>query len=151
MWQRGWGDAMADLLKASGAAIRATDVLLRGTGGRAVLLRLPAPAIPGGATEQLGLAIPQFQDMELAPVAIFAAKAGNDKTGVTRRLVVSATAVNGMVGSLGYSSASVLFATAFGVVVDGVTLEVLSAVEYEIGGVPYAYQLTLRVPVSLTV
>ena len=32
------------------------------------MLRLPAPAVPGDATEQLGLAVPEFQDVELAPV-----------------------------------------------------------------------------------
>ena len=41
--------------------------------------------------------------------------------------MVSATAVKGLVGSLGYSAASVLFARAFGVLVDGVLMEVESA------------------------
>ena len=39
-----------------------------GAGGRAVLLRMPAPATAGDVTEQLGLAMPEFQDVELAPV-----------------------------------------------------------------------------------
>ena len=33
-----------------------------------VLLRVPAPAVAGDVTEQLGLATPEFQDVELAPV-----------------------------------------------------------------------------------
>src|SRR5580704_8752696 len=106
MWQRGWGDAMADLLMASGAAVRTADTLLRGVGGRVVLLRLPSPAVPADATEQLGLAVPLFQDVELGPVVLFAGKPG------MRVMLVSASAVSGIVGSLGYSAADVLFAGA---------------------------------------
>jgi hypothetical protein len=55
------------------------------------------------------------------------------------------------VGSLGYGAASVLFATAFGVVIDGVLLEVESATESKVGGSPYVYRLVLRAPVALIV
>src|SRR5665213_1558946 len=75
MWQRGWGEAMADLLSASAAAVRAADVLLRCAGGRAVMLRMPAPASAADVAEQLGLAGPEFQDVELAPVAFRTARA----------------------------------------------------------------------------
>ena len=67
MSQRGWGDAMGDLLSGSGAAVRTADVLLRGIGGRSVMLRMPALASAGDVAEQLGLATPEFQDVELAP------------------------------------------------------------------------------------
>ncbi len=85
-------------------------------GGRSVLLRMPAPATAGDTTEQLGLAAPEFQDVELAPVVFRKARATTAEGKAAKwELMVSATAVNGMVGSLGYSAASVLFATAFGV------------------------------------
>jgi hypothetical protein len=119
--------------------------LLRGVGGRMVLLRLPAPAVPGDATEQLGLAVPEFQDVELGPVVLFAGKIG------MQVLLVSASAVNGIVGSLGYSASDVLFAGAYGVLVDDALLEVVSVTEQEAGGVPYVYRLTLRVPAVLAV
>jgi len=135
---------MADLSKSSGAEVRAADTLLRSSGGRVVQLRLPAPGTPGDATEQLGLAVPQFQDVDLAPVVVLAA---NQKG--TRTLLISATAVNALVGSLGYSAASVLFEVAYGVLLDGVLLEVLSLTESEARGVPYLYRLTLRVPAAL--
>ena len=48
--------------------------------------------------------------------------------------MVSATAVKALVGSLGYSAASVLFATAFGVLIDGVLMEIESATESEVFG-----------------
>ena len=147
MWRRGWGEAMGELRDASITARRAADVLLRCAGGRAVLLRMPAPASAGDTTEQLGLAVPAFQDVELAPVVFRKARA----TVAKRELMVSATAVNALVGSLGYSAASVLFATAFGVLVDGVLMEVESATESEVGGVAYVYRLVLREPLAVVV
>jgi hypothetical protein len=45
----------------------------------------------------------------------------------------------------------VLFATAFGVLIDGVLMEVESATESEVLGTPYVYRLVLRAPVALIV
>jgi hypothetical protein len=134
---------MANALNASSAAVRAADTLLR-TAGRTVLLRLPAPAIPGDPTEQLGLAIPQFQDVELSPVVVL-----SGKTSGSQQLLVSATAVNIIVGSLGYSAARVLFAGAVGVMLDGVLLQIEAVAESEVNGTVYLYRLTLRLPTSL--
>jgi hypothetical protein len=152
MWQRGWDKAMADLRNASIVAQRAANVLLQGAGGRAVLLRMPAPANAGDTTEQLGLAVPRFQDVELAPVVFRKARATTAEGKATKsELMVSATAVNALVGSLGYSSASVLFATAFGVLIDDVLMEIESATESEVGGSPYVYQVVLQEPLALVV
>jgi hypothetical protein len=136
---------MADLLMNAVGVRLAADVLLRGVGGRAVMLRLPAPAGAGDVTEQLGLATPEFQDVELAPVLL---ERGN---GATRLMLVSANAVNVLVGSIGYSAANVLFANAFGVLVDGVLMEVESVTDTELSGTPYIYRVTLREPVALRV
>jgi hypothetical protein len=143
---------MADLVMSSGATVRAVDALLKGVGGRAVMLRIPSPGTVGDVTEQLGLAVPQFQDVELAPVAFRKAR-GTTAEGKAARweLMVSATTVRGLVGSLGYSAASVLFAGAFGVLVDGVLMEIESATESEAGGLPYVYRLQLRAPAELMV
>jgi hypothetical protein len=150
MWQRGWGEAMGELRDASLMARRTADVLLSCAGGRSVLLRMPAPATAGDTTEQLGLTVPEFQDVELAPVVFRKARATVAEGKAARwELMVSATAVNGVVGSLGYSAASVLFATAFGVLIDDVLMEVESATESEVGGAPYVYRLMLRAPLGL--
>jgi hypothetical protein len=143
---------MADLRSASIVARRAADVLLQCAGGRAVLLRMPAPANAGDATEQLGLATPTFQDVELAPV-VFRKARGTTADGRAAKweLMVSATAVNELVGSLGYSAADVLFAVCFGVLIDAVLMEVESATESEVGGAPYVYRLVLRAPLALVV
>src|SRR5271168_2685710 len=143
---------MADLASGSAAAVRAADALLRCAGGRSVLLRMPAPASAGDTTEQLGLAVPEFQDVELAPVVFRKARATvADGKAAQWELMVSAAAVNTGVGSLGYSAASVLFETAFGVLVDGVLMEVESVTESEVGGVPYVYRLVLQAPLALVV
>jgi hypothetical protein len=143
---------MSDLLSASGAAVRAADALLRGVGGRAVLLRMPSPATVGAVAEQLGLATPEFQDVELAPVVFRKSRATVAEGKAAKwELMVSATAVETLVGSLGYSAASVLFTTAFGVLIDGVLMEIVSATESETSGAPYVYRLVLRAPVALEI
>jgi hypothetical protein len=117
-----------------------------------VLLRMPAPATAGDVTEELGLAVPAFQDVELAPAVFRKARAtGADGKAAQWELMVSATAVNAIVGSLGYSAASVLFETAFGVLVDGVLMEVESVTESEVGGSPYVYRVVVKEPLALVV
>jgi len=120
--------------------VRAADVLLRVNGGRSVLLRMPAPATAGAQGEELGLATPEFQDTVLGPVVFRKAES-------TGTLLVSASAVKGVVGSLAFDSADVLFETAAGVVVDGVVFVIEKCVASETGGEVYCYCLMLRAPV----
>ena len=136
---------MADLSRAAEAARRAADVLLRGAAARSVMLRIPAPAIAGDVAEQLGLAIPQFQDVELAPVVFrtTAARTAENKA-ARRELLVSATAVEALTGSQDFASAAALFASAFGVLVDQSLLAIASATELEAGGTICGYRLELR-------
>jgi hypothetical protein len=138
------------------AAIRAADTLLRGVGGRQVLLRTPAPAIPDDDGEQLGLSTPQFQDFPLCPVIyrrirprIPSSVATAQSHPAQYELLVSATAVNALIGSQQYNSAATLFSTAFGVLIDGVLLEIESATYSELGGAAYLYRLLLQVPQAL--
>ena len=136
---------------------RAADVLLRALGGRSVILRMPAPAVPADPTEQLGIATPLFQDIPLAPAVYRKARAtlaagapskpgsgGNTKA----ELLVSASAIERIVGSLACASASVLFANAFGVLAgpDSELQEIVSASAEESHGRPYVYRLLLRAP-----
>lgn len=143
---------MSDLISATGAAARAADTLIRAVGGRAVMLRVPAPAVPADVTEQLGIATPAFQDLPLAPVVYRKARATIAVGKTTKwELLVSATVVESLVGSLAYASASVLFADAFGVLSDDQLLEIESASEEQIYGQPYVYRLVLRAPLAQTV
>ena len=126
------------------ASVRLADALLRSVGGRTVLLRLPAPAIPGDLGEQTGLASPQFQDIALGPAAFRKVRATYEADGVAYELLVSASAVRTLTGSLDYNSVAVLFSVAAGVVVDGTLLEITSAVSAEAFGEVYLYRVGLR-------
>jgi hypothetical protein len=142
---------MSDLVGSTGAAARAADVLLRALGGRKVMLRMPAPAVPGDITEQLGLETPTFQDLVLAPVVYRKARSTVAQGKAVRcELVVSAAAVEAIVGSLAYASASALFSEAYGVLSDGELLEIQFATAEEAFEKPYVYRLILRVPLAQT-
>jgi hypothetical protein len=145
MSRKGSGDAMSDLL----CAARAADVLLRAMGGRPVMLRMPAPAVPADVTEQLGIATPLFQDLPLAPVVFRKARAAAAVGKPAKwEMLVSATAIERLVGSLAFASASVLFAEACGVLCGGELLEVESATDEQAFGRPYVYRLVLRAPLA---
>ena len=140
---------MPNLSRSAEGARRAFDVLLRNAGARSVMLRVPAPAIAGDAAEQLGLATPQFQDVELTPVVFrnIAARTANGKA-PQRDLLVSATAVEALTGSQNFTSARELFNSAFGVLVDDALLTIVSATELEAGGQVCGYRLALQETVS---
>lgn len=129
---------MSDLL-CSDAAVRAAEALLRGNGGRAVKLRMPAPAVAGNDGEQLGLATPLFQDVVLAPTVFRKAES-------TSTLLVSGSAVKEVVGTLQYRSAELLFETAAGVEIDCVLYTILSSTAATSDGATYVYSLELRAP-----
>ena len=146
---------MGELCDAAIGAARTADVLLRSAGGRQVLLRMPAPASAGDTTEQLGLAAPVFEDVPLAP-AVFRKARSTAAQGTAARweLMISASAVNavlGVAGPAGSSGASVLFATAYGVLIDEVLMEIVSATHSEVGGSAYVYRLVLRAPLAVVV
>lgn len=135
------------LLTSTGAAARAADVLLRVAGGRSVILRLPAPAVPADPSEQLGLATPQFQDVLLGPVVFRRARAlATPGKPARSELLVSASVVTRLAGTQSYVSASAFFASAFGVLCGDEFFEILSFTEEQVFGQPYVYRLVLRAP-----
>ncbi|MDE1163730.1 MAG: hypothetical protein PW792_17535 [Acidobacteriaceae bacterium] len=119
------------------AAQRTAEALLRVNGGQRVVLRVPLPAVAGDASEELGLAAPAFQDVELAP-AVFR------KVANTTSLMVSAKAVSEAVGTAQADSAAALFATAYGVEVSGVLYAITSCKAGQAMGSAYCYVLGLR-------
>ena len=130
------------------AATRVADAMLRAVGGRTVMLRMPAPAA-ADVTEQLGIATPAFQDVPLAPVAYRKARARvADGKAAHWELLVSASVVERLVGSLAYDSASVLFADACGILSGDDLLEIESATAEQAFGRPYVYRLVLRAPLA---
>jgi hypothetical protein len=131
---------MGDLLQTGDGAIRLADAVMRSGGGRMVLLRLAAPAVPGDDAEQLGLATPQYQDLVLGPATFH-------KADSVTKLLVSASAVHEALGSLGYDSADVLFETAVGLLIDDLLYKITNSYSSQAMGMPYCYWLTLEPPV----
>jgi hypothetical protein len=127
------------------SAIRRADVLLRTNGGRNAYLRMPAPAASANDAEQLGLATPEFNDIELAPVAFH--KANSVSGGGKLRLLISASAVQTVLGASGFDSADVLFETATGVLIDEVLYEIVNSFSSQAMGEAYCYWLELLPPV----
>lgn len=130
-----------------GAQVRIADSLLRSLGGRTVLLHIPAPAIPSDTGEQLGLAQPLFQDIPLIPALLRKvrprlATAAHERP-AEYELLVSGAAVERVVGSLAFESASVLFAQACGVLVDGELMRITSVTSVEGFSAVYLYRIGL--------
>ncbi len=67
-----------------------------------------------------------------------------DGKGVRAELLVSATRILEIVGTLQYVSASVLFAQAADVMVNGTPMQIVGATSSEAFGQPYLYRLQLR-------
>jgi hypothetical protein len=134
----------------SGAQRRIADALLNGVGGRMVKLRVPSPGTPGDVEEQVGLATPSFQDLGLGPVCFRRVQASVSRF-VQYELLVSASSVLGLVGSLEYESADVLFGQATGVLVDEALLAIEAVTSAEAFGEVYLYRLKVRGALGLVV
>lgn len=122
-------------------------MLLRGVGGRAVKLRMNAPAVPNDIAEQVGLGLPVFQDVELAPVVLRNARmnsAGGART--TWELLASANGVQEALAGLSATDAAAVLAGLAGVLVDETLMIVEDVEALSIGAAPYAYRILLRVP-----
>ena len=125
--------------------IRAADALLRSMGGFTVGLRLPAPAPAGVDGEQLGLTVPVFQDFPISP-AVFRKVRAEMAAGNSSQyeVLLSASAVLAAVSAQQVASADVLFASATGVIVNGVLflIEAMAFTEWQ--GSACLYRVLLR-------
>ena len=132
---------------------RMADALLRSVGGEQVTLRTPAPAIPNDPTEQMGLAQPRFQDYVLSPVTFrkLRPRLGTKPQAAGYELLVSASAVERLLGSLAYESASLLFGEACGVLVGEALLRVDSCTGVTLCGGVILYRILLHDPLALVV
>jgi hypothetical protein len=136
----------------NGGPQRIADSLLRSLGGRSVLLRLPLNAVPDSDQEQLGLAAPLFQDIEVAPVVYRKSRATMEAgRGAQYELLVSAKTVDDITGTLALNSAEILFATATAVVAGQMLLQIVAVSTSEVFGRAYLYRLELREPMALSV
>ncbi len=118
--------------------------MLRATGGRSVLIRVPRPGAMNDVTEQLGLAAAAFDDVELAPCALRVLTEAGDRV----ELQVAARAAATAAGGDDLSPVLAWFAGAVGVVVDGELLRILSVTARDLAGVPTVYRLELARPAA---
>ena len=144
MWRRGWGDDVADLTKLGDGAQRVTEAVLRATGGRSVLVRVPQPGAANEVAEQLGLAVAGFDDVEIAPCVLRLLTEAGDSV----ELQVAARAVAAAAGGSDLSLVLAWFGEAAGVVVDGELLRILGVSTRDLAGVPYVYRLELAGPAT---
>jgi hypothetical protein len=130
------------------AQLRIADTMLRTLGGETALLHIPAPAIPGDVGEQLGLALPQFQDVGLSPAVLRKVRpriaTGANPQPADYELLVSATAVTRALGIAGFASAATLFAQATSLTIGGESFRITSATGAVGFGQVYLYRLGLR-------
>lgn len=135
---------MANLRSTGDGARRAADTLLRTTGGRTLQLRFSLPAAAGDVTEQIGLATPGFEDLDLAPAVLRKSRAHMAEGKAARfEVLVSAACVEALAGGGGLS-VDVLFAQALGVVVGESVMAIVAVTSSEVDGVAYVYRLMLR-------
>ena len=140
MWRRGWGDGVADLTKLGDGVLRTTEAVLRGAGGRSVLVRVPRPGATNDVTEQLGLATATFDDVEVAPCVVQALRTnGNERV----ELQIAARPVAMAAGGAAVELALAWFAAAAGVVLDGELLRIEGVTTRDLAGTPYVYRLEL--------
>ncbi len=140
MWRRGWGDDVADLTKLGDGVLRTTAAVLRGAGGRSVLVRVPQPGTAGDVSEQLGLAVATFADVEIAPCVLRELTTTGEET---LEMQAAAGSVAMAAGGSEVSLVLAWFAAAAGVVVDGELLRIVSVSYRDVAGVPYVYRLEL--------
>lgn len=140
MWRRGWGEDVADLTKPGDGVLRSTEAVLRGAGGRSVLVRVPRPGATNDVTEQLGLATATFDDVEVAPCVVRVLSAGGRER---VELQIAARSVTAGAGGAAVELALAWFAGAAGVVLDGELLRIESVTPRDLAGVPYVYRLEL--------
>ena len=134
---------MANLTRLGVAAQRSAEAILRGAGGRAVMLLMPEPGVQGDVTEQLGLATPTFAEVELAPVFLRVLSGTTAGEGQRWEMVVAAAPVAEAAGGPELETVLALFGAAAGVVVDGVLLQIKGVSFRDVAGVPYLYQIEL--------
>lgn len=139
---------MGDLVKWSASVQRITTSLLRAAGGRSVVLKIPQPAVAGSISEELGLAVPLFDAIELFPVVLreVSSNRGVTNSGGQWELLTEAGALGAAAGSLEHNDVLLFLTTVAGVVADDVCYEIVDVGYSGVGCVPYLYRLALRAP-----
>ncbi|QNI31613.1 hypothetical protein H7849_21505 [Alloacidobacterium dinghuense] len=132
------------------SALLMADALLRAGGGIAVSLFVAPATVDSSDAGQVGIDIPNFQQLSLSP-AIFRRVRATMQEGQQARyeLLISASAVQQQVSTLQLTSADALFDTAAGIEINGAQFLVESRSVSQSLGQVYLYRLLLRESHSL--
>lgn len=121
------------------------DALLRAGGGMAISLLVGPSAGDSSDAGQLGINVPNFQQLSLSPAIFRKARAMMQEGQQPRyELLISASAVQQQVSALQLTSADALFDTAAGVEINGAQFLIESHSVSESLGQVYLYRLLLR-------
>jgi hypothetical protein len=120
----------------SQSLVRAADALLRTLGGESLALRVPLALVATGP----GL-VNSVQDVECGPAIV--RQTGNTPESRQYEVVLSGATVQRLVESLNTADADELFASALGIVRNGVLLRIASVSTDDIGGEAYLYRLAV--------
>jgi len=121
------------------------DALLRAGGGMAVSLLTTPATVDSSDAGQLGINVPNFQQLPLSPAVFRKVHAAMQEGQLPQyELLVSASAVQKQVSALQVTSADALFDTAAGVEINGAQFLIESRSVSEALGQVYLYRLLLR-------
>ena len=124
-------------MSAAGARSAATAAT-RGSGRTSALVRLPAPPSAASPAEELGLPVPEFQDIALTPCVV---RTRNDGS---RELLVSAPTLEAALGVPDADAAKSTLAAAAFVQIGSDSLLLRQVQPLCVDGRAYLYRLLLR-------
>jgi hypothetical protein len=121
------------------AFVRAADAMLQALGGGGARLLFPA-AGEGGSSEELGLAVPPVEEVEVAPVCRVAAAPAKGQRRV--EFLFSAAGLAKYVAERGSQSAQEFFNASLGILEEGTLLRIESVVTETFAGTAYLHRVT---------
>jgi len=120
------------------AFVRAADAMLQVLGGEGVQLLFPG-ASAGGPSEELGMAVPPVEEVEVAPVCRVAATPAKGQRRV--EFLFSAAALARYMEARGSQSAQDFFNASLGIVEDGTLMRIESVVTETFAGTAYLHRV----------
>jgi len=120
------------------AFVRAAEAMLQALGGEGVQVLFPGSSA-GGDSQELGLAVPPVEEVEVAPVCRLAAAPAGGQRRV--EFLFSAAGLAKYVEARGSQSAKEFFEASLGIVEDGTLLRIESVASETFGGTAYLYRV----------
>lgn len=120
------------------AFVRAADAMLQALGSGGVRVLFPG-ASAGTAGEELGMAVPPVEEVEVAPVCRIAAAAANGQRRI--EFLFSAAGLAPHLEARGSGSAQEFFNASLGIVEEGTLMRIESVVTETFAGTAYLHRV----------